>query len=115
MNEFSNEQFNEIITEMMVKKLDLKEILEMSLKGMMKLERKIFLEDSNVKNKGSGYRGIHASFEDTTLKLSVPRNRKEIFLRLKDKISITFKILTPFFSRNSHKIYIIGHKVYQFL
>lgn len=71
--EFSKRQFNEIVTEMILnEKIELKEIIETSLLGLMKMERKIFLDNDQDNNKGNGYRGIRASFDNSILELSVP-------------------------------------------
>ena len=79
--EFNKEQIGEIITNVMSNgDINLIDMLEMTIEGMMKGERKLFLEETKENaNKGNGYRGIKTSFNNEIIELSVPRDRRSIF------------------------------------
>lgn len=78
--QFTKPQMEIILQESIIRKqMGFKEIMEITLKSLMKAERQIFLEELSGGNKGNGYRMISNSFNGSFLELQIPRDRKGLF------------------------------------
>jgi transposase-like protein len=78
--QFTKPQMEIILQEAIKRKqLGFKEIMEITLKALMKAERQIFMEEISKGNKGNGYRKILNSFNGSMLELQIPRDRKGLF------------------------------------
>jgi len=75
----SKEQLQSVITAHLLREDGLNEVFGMFINGLMYSERSAFLSDSELKNKGNGYRKATRSGIGSKLQLSIPRDRMGVF------------------------------------
>jgi transposase-like protein len=79
MLKLTNSQLQSVINDHVLQENGLNEVFSMLLNGLMYSERQSFLVDSDLKNKGNGYRQATRSGIGSKLQLKIPRDRLGVF------------------------------------
>lgn len=120
MIDLSNDQLQDTINALLNKEEGLNELLEMILNGLLKLERRQFLEQSeHPGNKANGYRPGKALGFGRKLELQIPRDRlgqfqPVLWMLLKDQAEEVRRLCFELYGKGltTHQIGEITEKIY---